>query len=164
LDFNSIETVDGDLLLFTPEVEFLRLSHNKITNFGPNLLDNLINLSYMDLGENLCISQTATTPTEILNLIRSLAHLCPPTAQMIERIIVSGDKFVEVTENIEDNQSKTQRLENRVLYLERIIMEIDALNKVKDDRLRIIEAELVVNKNKFAEFEIKLTSCIKKKP
>jgi Leucine rich repeat len=172
---NAIEVLDGDLFVFTPKVVYIDFGHNKITNVGPNLISHL-NGVVVNLFGNVCMSQSAFNATEIVSLSRSLAHLCPPSADMIERIILEGEKFVEVTENVkevigavEENQGKTQRLELRVAQLERIVMQIDALSKVQLD---IAEAKLVANEKKFeeklaefsanqAKFEAQLANCIR---
>jgi hypothetical protein len=169
LNFNdNLEVIDGDLFAFTPKVVFIDLDYNKITNVGPNLISHL-NVSELRFYRNLCIDQVARNASETLDLTRSLAHLCPPSADMIERIIVEGDKFAGVTETGEENQNEIRTLKVRVVELERIVMEMDALNKAKDAELDISKAKLVANEMKFEKklsqledkFEKLDRSCVK---
>jgi Leucine rich repeat len=160
LNNDELETIDGDLFASNPKLQYISLISNKITNVGPNLLSSLKELRVVYFSNNICINFYATNSTGVLDVARRLAHACPPTADMIERIIVNGENFVEMTEDIEEVQSKTRRLENRVAELENIIMDMDALsaaNSAKVEQLEAITIEMNAKCEakidaKFAEF------------
>jgi hypothetical protein len=123
--YNYLETIDGDLFSFTPKLVFIRIEGNRITNVGPNFLINLKYLQSIDFSRNQCLNYDSVndTPDKIANLIRSLHHMCPPTADMVEKIVVSGPK-----------------LEAKILekIFKKVWPEIGKLNsKVKIDRAKI---------------------------
>lgn len=138
---NPLEALDGDLFEFTPNLQYLSFYGNKITNVGPNLLCNLKSLIYVTFNGNLCTNMTALNPNEILDLSRRLAYVCPPSAEMIERIVVNGEKLEtkleenfaekvesvieELNENVEESERKLKELETQVEELDEIIMEMD---------------------------------------
>jgi Leucine rich repeat len=160
LNYLSIEAIDGDLFSGTPNIQYISLSQNKITNVGPNLFSSLEKLNYVGFAANICFtSNPVTGQSAILELSKNLVQNCPPTFNMIERSVVEGERMEtkleqsfsekiepvieEVNENLEENQAKTRRLEVRVEELERIIMEMDAFYTAKMDAWKLkFEAEM----------------------
>jgi Leucine rich repeat len=91
---NQIEAIDGDLFTFNPRILEIGLWSNKITNVGPNVFNSLGSLRDVDLGNNLCVNWRANNDANSMrDLKRRLNHACPPTADMVERIVVDGSKL-----------------------------------------------------------------------
>jgi hypothetical protein len=134
---NKFEAIEGDLFTFTPKVEDVRFGGSQITNVGTNLVHHLKNLRFLDFDRNVCISQWAGTPNGINEIVRSLGQLCPPTAAMIERSVINGDKLDERMDekiavkvkavmemlrgDFDGAQDRTRRLESKVAELEKLI-------------------------------------------
>jgi len=107
--WNQLETLDGDLFIYNPSLRWFIFESNKLTNIGPNILSNLPNLTNAYFQSNLCINSYATSTSGIEDLKRSLAHQCPPSAEMLERFILSGETFeTRVKEKISENNEQIE--------------------------------------------------------
>jgi hypothetical protein len=147
---NLLETLDGDLFTYNPKLQFVSFHKNKITNVGPNLLRSLKSLSQVHFNSNVCISQHAFNPSAILDLTRNLFIKCPPTVQMIEKIIVDGPKLqskvdgtIDTKFNSKFNPSFDTRFEMK--FEEKFSAKIRPViedNQAKARRLEIRVAEL----------------------
>jgi hypothetical protein len=91
---NGLEAVDGDLFSLTRYIQFVSFGNNKITNVGPNIFGPLVgSLSELDFSNNLCVNWRVNNVNGVTDVKRRLNHACPPTADMIERIVVDGSKL-----------------------------------------------------------------------
>lgn len=75
---NKFTSLDGDLFTLTPNLQWINIDRCKITSIGRGLLDNLDDLTYIDLQHNPCIDLRAQNREQVLELKPSLLTLCPP--------------------------------------------------------------------------------------
>jgi hypothetical protein len=73
---NDIKTLERDLFKFNPMLAFIRLYSNKIMQVHPTAFDNLNNLAYLDLNDNVCITGDADTGQKIVILIQQMKDQC----------------------------------------------------------------------------------------
>jgi Leucine rich repeat len=139
-DVNQLEEVEGDLFDYNPKLHYIDLSYNKITNVGPNILRDLKGLTTVYFSKNLCLDRASLTSLDIEAVSREFTHQCPPSARMIEEIVLNGDKFehkvdAQVSERINpvvyrvnqneiDQQATNEELKARIVELEKIVREL----------------------------------------
>lgn len=126
--FSRLETIEGDLFSYNPRLQHINLSNNLFTNIGPNLLAPLPSLHQINLSDSLCINENVSVLSDIPNLSRKLRFQCPPSVEMIERIILSGKRFVQ-----EIDQQTADRINPAVLRIyenEKRIDELERLVKI----------------------------------
>lgn len=75
---NQIQTVDGDLLRFTPLLQHLSLNINLIQHVGHDLFNGTDRVRTADFRSNPCIDVRATTVEAVRDLNIQLPILCPP--------------------------------------------------------------------------------------
>lgn len=78
LAFNSLTTLDGNLFENNLELRSVDLSNNQISSVGTDLLAGLNHLETFLIGNNPCISFSATNPRMIEELKQRLRNACPP--------------------------------------------------------------------------------------
>lgn len=93
-NIDSLQRIYGDAFVNSPQLEYLDLSNNEITNVGPRLLLGLNKLAYASFSNNLCINVT-TNVVDKNAISNQLSFKCPPSVHMIEEIILSGEEFVK---------------------------------------------------------------------
>ena len=134
--YSRLEKIDGDLFSYNPRLQHINLSNNLFTNIGPNLLAPLASLHQINLSDSLCINENVAIILDITNLSRKLRFQCPPSVEMIERIILSGQKFVQ-----EVDKQTADRINPAVLRIyenEKRIDELERLVKVLMEKFEII--------------------------
>lgn len=77
------------------------------------MLNSLRSLSVVQFNDNVCLNQSASTPSAIADLSKNIALKCPSIIEMIEVIIVNGEDF--------------QSLKPREVELEKIKMKSNGL-------------------------------------
>lgn len=78
LEENNLVNIDGDLFSFNPRLKLIHLSSNGISRIGHDLITHLDELIHLSLFNNNCISRTAVTRADVLELAPQLSILCPP--------------------------------------------------------------------------------------
>lgn len=73
---NGLESLDGDLFEFNPEIEYINFSDNKIKFVEENVLNSLLKLKHANFLENICINDEATSKTKISILIEKIEKQC----------------------------------------------------------------------------------------
>lgn len=89
----QLTTISGDVFKYSPELLYLNLSVNKITNVGPGLLEHSPKMNGFRITNNLCINNEGLNSTAVTSIARELAFKCPPTVEMTEEIILGGENF-----------------------------------------------------------------------
>jgi hypothetical protein len=84
---NQIEIMDGDLFQHTPLLQHICFHNNLLTNIGPNIFRPVPLLKDMFLSGNLCTQEMAHSTTEVIAMSRKLRYQCPPSADMLLKII-----------------------------------------------------------------------------
>lgn len=144
-DRNLIKTIDGDLFIHNPLLLHINLRNNYLTNIGPNIFTHLQLLRELYFGGNLCIIEEAKTFAEVRQISLQLAFQCPPSAEMIERIVLHSDEFeakvdTQIAERINPvvyrvNQNEIEQiatneeLKSRILELEKMVRELNEILK-----------------------------------
>lgn len=87
---NKIETMDGDLFKDTPLLQHIAFRNNLLTNVGPNIFKPIPLLKEIYLSGNLCTQEMTSSTSEVLALSRKLRYQCPPSAEMILKLVYNG--------------------------------------------------------------------------
>lgn len=82
--YNVIEVLEADLFKFTPNVELVSFSSNKIKHVDDGVFRDLKKLSALYLGGNLC-NYTANNRTSVLDLVPKIEGTCKDYAYMLEK-------------------------------------------------------------------------------
>lgn len=92
----QLTTISGDVFKYSPELEFAGFSGNRITNVGPGIFQHSTKIAYARFTNNLCINSRADNNTEeVATVALELAFKCPPSVEMVEEIILTGEDFRE---------------------------------------------------------------------
>jgi hypothetical protein len=127
--YNRLETIDGDVFQFNPRLQHLNLVGNFITNIGPNFLVHLPVLHQLYFTGNLCTNENGNTALLVEEVSRKLRFQCPPTPEMIEKFILSGEKFHheidrQTAERINPAVLRIYQNERRINELEQLVKEL----------------------------------------
>lgn len=76
LSGNGIESLDGDLFEFNPEIGYVNFSGNQIKFVGENIFNSLLKLKHANFLENICINDVAKSKTEISILTEKIGKRC----------------------------------------------------------------------------------------
>lgn len=110
---NRLTTLDGNLLVNNPSLEFINFGSNYIQHVGPNFFSPLTKLVAAYFEENPCINNTSQF--DIAQLKFELAVKCPASFDMVEIALVNGGKLA--TKN-DETDNKIKLLEARIAELE----------------------------------------------
>lgn len=110
---NELTTLDGNLLINNPNLEFVNFGSNAIQHVGPKFFSPLTKLIAAYFEENTCINNTNQFAIEDLKF--ELAVKCPASFDMVEIALISGGKMASKNDEI-DNKIKS--LETRIAELE----------------------------------------------
>jgi hypothetical protein len=137
--FSRLETIDGDVFESNHKLQHLNLNENLLTNIGPNILTPLPLLHTVGFGKNLCTNEGSGTAAGIPLLASKLRFQCPPTPEMIEKFILSGQKFHHEIDRqtaerinpavlrIYENEKRIDELDSKVLQL---LAEVQKLSSI----------------------------------
>lgn len=159
----QLKTIDGDVFKYLPELLYILFRGNSITNVGPGIFQYSPKLNWASFEANLCINSQANDRTAVANVGRELAFKCPPSVEMIEKIILEGTKFQEALKgplNLTAIDDRFQQLEekNQVLsynntsFRTLIVKRVQQLENENQNALERIEALEKVNLNFCAVF------------
>lgn len=112
---NELTTLDGNLLVNNPGLEFINFGSNSIQHVGPKFLSPLTKLIAAYFEENTCINNTNQFALDELKF--ELAVKCPPSFDMVEIALINGGKMASKNDNNEID-SKIKLLETRIAELE----------------------------------------------
>lgn len=59
IDNNKLTSLDDDLFVFNPTIEYINLSYNQIKSMGPMTFEPLSGLKELGLSRNVCIDEAA---------------------------------------------------------------------------------------------------------
>lgn len=110
---NWLTTLDGNLLVHNPNIEFLNFGTNQIQHIGPNFFAPLKKLVAVYFEDNTCINNTR--PFAIDELKFELAVKCPPSFEMVE---ITLSNFGALATKNDELTQKIELLENRLNELE----------------------------------------------
>lgn len=110
---NWLTTLDGNLLVHNPNLEFLNFGTNQIQHIGPNFFAPLKKIVAVYFEDNTCINNTR--PFAIDELKFELSVKCPPTIDMVEITLYNTGKLASKNDEL---TQKIQLLENRINQLE----------------------------------------------
>lgn len=110
---NELTTLDGNLLVNNPQLEFLNFGSNHIQHVGPNFFAPLTKLVAVYFEENTCINNTK--PFAVADAKYEVIVKCPPSYEMIETALIYGGKLA--TKN-DEMDNKIKLLESRITELE----------------------------------------------
>jgi hypothetical protein len=122
--FGIIETVEGDVFANNPYLKYVSFQNNSLTNVGPNILQPVPMVQIFLLNFNSCINDQAWTVGNAVELAMKLRFSCPPSSEMIERFILSGEKF-----KYEIDQQTAERINPAVLRIYQNEKRIDELEE-----------------------------------
>lgn len=145
---SDVESIDEDLFAYTPNIEFLRIDRNLVTNIGSSTFRGLRKLRQLELNDNLCINKVANNTASISSLIREAAFKCPPTSEITERFILRGEKFEsKVTEIFHE---EIEPIQYEINALTEVIMEeivpilCDNKDEIRRLNVRVTELEVMI--------------------
>lgn len=133
---NNFTTLNGNLFMHNPLLEWVGLGSNRIQHIGHNLVADLDDLQFLGLIGNICVNENAETREEVLVLAQQLPVLCPPlveqttTEQPIEQCPCDEEIDELRQENRalrQENQEQNKRIndiESRLLEVELMLQEI----------------------------------------
>lgn len=110
---NELTTLDGNLLINNPNLEFINFGSNGIQHVGPKFFEPMPKLIAAYFEENACINNTRQFAIDDLKF--EVAVKCPPSFGMIEYTLVNQGKLASKNDEI-DNRIKL--LESRIAGLE----------------------------------------------
>ena len=110
---NHLTTLDGNLLVNNPNLEFVNFGSNAIQHVGPKFFSPLTKLIAAYFEENTCINNTKPFDTDELKF--ELAVKCPPSFDMVEIALINGGKLASKNDEID---TKINSLETRIAELE----------------------------------------------
>jgi hypothetical protein len=77
IEFTLIQTLDGNLFSYTPNIMWIQFRDNFIRHVGENLLTGFSYLGATVYFDEFCIKYSAETPEQIKELNRMLSEKCP---------------------------------------------------------------------------------------
>lgn len=108
---NLLESLDGDLFIETPLLQYINLGTNQIRNIGSNLFNPLNDLRTLRLGHNVCIDEYIdNNATAIVPFLWQASFMCPPSIAQIERDILEGENFRNIIGALEARISELELL------------------------------------------------------
>lgn len=110
---NHLTTLDGNLLINNPNLEFVNFGSNAIQHVGPKFFSPLTKLVAAYFEENTCINNTNQFAIEELKF--ELAVKCPPSFDMVEIELINRGKLATKNDEIDN---KIKLLETRIAELE----------------------------------------------
>jgi hypothetical protein len=148
--FSRLETIDGDLFESNHKLQHLNLNENLLTNIGPNILTPLPKLHQLGFAKNLCTNEGSTTAAGIQLVASKLRFQCPPTPEMIEKFILSGQQFHheigrQTAEKINPEVLRIYQNEKKIKELDRKLLQLTIeIQKLYENEKRIGELEQMV--------------------
>jgi hypothetical protein len=132
--FSRIETIDSNVFEANSMLQHLNLNENLLTNIGPNILTPLQKLHQLSFGGNLCTNEGSTTAAGVVAVAKKLRFQCPPSPEMIEKIILNGQNF-----HYEIDKQTAERINPAVLRIHQNEKRIDELEKSNDQMKKEIQ-------------------------
>lgn len=74
---NQLSSIDGDLFIYTPYLQWVSFAANRIEHIGHDLVTSLKDLYFLHFYDNACIHRGAENRSEVLKLSQQLSILCP---------------------------------------------------------------------------------------
>lgn len=112
----QLTTIEGDIFKHSPQLQFLDFDYNQIIHVGTGIFKKTPKLATAYFINNLCIStRISNNATAVATIANQLALKCPPSVEMIEEIILAGDKFKTAV------KIQTTELEKKIEKLENVI-------------------------------------------
>lgn len=110
---NELTTLDGNLLINNPSLEFINFGSNHIQHVGPKFFSPMTKLLAAYFEENTCVNSTNQFAIDELKF--ELAVKCPPSFDMVEIALINGGKMASKNDELD---GKIKLLENRIAELE----------------------------------------------
>jgi hypothetical protein len=159
----NISSIPRNFFAKTPNIEYLEVGESPLIEVGAHLFYSLQNLKYVDFWYDSCISATASTPAEILNLKSNLRTQCADDelyckeGENLDRVCVltNNDSNVHIViaeylksqaelkaaydKLISDNLALKSKVEGEKLKNSQIISSIDSIVDNKNENRLIIQ-------------------------
>lgn len=72
LDGNEIQIIEKDLLKFNTKLKYFSLKHNELMHVDPNVFDELMTQTFLDVSVNPCILDKGLDPKNIQSTVNLL--------------------------------------------------------------------------------------------
>lgn len=83
VEFGQLSTINGDLFVYSPELQLVSFFSNKIESVGPGIFDRCPKLAFVYFQHNLCIKDYIDNDaTAIQNIAKELSFKCQPTEEI----------------------------------------------------------------------------------
>lgn len=155
LTAQKIKSLDGNMFQYHPNIQWLVITNNLITNVGKDLITNLKSLQVFYFTKNTCMDMTASTPETFAEMKRLLPIQCPPLHDECPRC--STDEDVEklkkqaeeqnkkIAQLLDENVSLKENLAELVAENQQQLTEIDRLHvmiEIGEETIRELEKQL----------------------
>lgn len=148
---NNIEIIEGDLFEFTPNIEWIQLSNNKIKVVGLGAFSNLKKLTRLQFTGNFCHSgSTVTDHSALIILVSTIERKCidlrsTTTTTEVPTTTTTEKDLTEEIAKLKNDHKKT-------------IDELNAETEIKNAQLEKLQLEV-----KNLRQEIELSESLKQK-
>lgn len=109
---NGLETLDGDLFEFNPELLFINIDNNILKTIGGNIFDGLKKVERINLLNDFCINKSAVSRCEVFELIAEMQEKCETEE---EKLIREEAELVKTKTKICSGDNEALTVENKQL-------------------------------------------------
>lgn len=83
LDYNQIQSLDGNLFTFNPNIAYINFSNNQIKTIALDAFTPLKMIKELGFGENICLDKKANNENEVQELLIEMKLKCAPVDENI---------------------------------------------------------------------------------
>lgn len=161
LHLNDIKELNENLFEFNPLVEAVSVYSNPIRHVGHNIFDGLKSLHTIHIINAKCISERSDgNRSAVEEIMFKLSIDCPPTFEMIERKILSGNELATV---LDDREAEIKiHVQSEMVKSSMNLGEIlrkEIKEKLDKRELEVI-AKLAEIGKRLSDVEGKIKSCV----
>ncbi|CRK95381.1 CLUMA_CG008833, isoform A [Clunio marinus] len=135
---NQIETIEVNAFSRTPSLRVINLHTNKISLLAYNIFRPL-HLEVLDMTGNNCGNELAVLPQTVNRLIAKIDVLCSPLRDIInEDLRLSSLEMIptqnDLDKSIENFQDENKTLKDKVLDIEREVINLNLAEAIENSR------------------------------
>lgn len=155
LTAQKIKSLDDNMFQYHPNIQWLVITNNPITNVGKDLITNLKSLQTFYFTRNTCMDMVASNPETFAEMKRLLPIQCPPlddecprctTDEEVEKLKKQAEEQNrKIAELIDENVSLKENLAELVAENQQQLTEIDRLHvkvDIGEEMIRELEKQL----------------------